>query len=70
MGSSARQKPSSWFPLEAKMNGVASKDGAVELAEVIDDNGGETVLMMTWEGEMVTVIMLGDSQISQQCRMS
>ena len=26
----------------------ASKDGAVELAEVIDDNGGETVLMMTW----------------------
>ena len=27
---------------------VASKDGAVELAEVIEDNGGETVLMMTW----------------------
>ena len=26
----------------------ASKDGAVELAEVIEDNGGETVLMMTW----------------------
>ena len=27
---------------------IASKDGAVELAEVIEDNGGETVLMMTW----------------------
>ena len=27
---------------------VASKDGAIELAEVIEDNGGETVLMMTW----------------------
>ena len=26
----------------------ASKDGAVELAEVIEDNGGKTVLMMTW----------------------
>ncbi|MGY8754936.1 MAG: hypothetical protein ACKVIR_04530, partial [Candidatus Poseidoniales archaeon] len=27
---------------------INSKDGAVELAEVIEDNGGETVLMMTW----------------------
>jgi len=27
---------------------IASKDGAVELAEVIEGNGGETVLMMTW----------------------
>jgi hypothetical protein len=27
---------------------IASKDGAVELSEVIEDNGGETVLMMTW----------------------
>ena len=27
---------------------IASKNGAVELAEVIEDNGGETVLMMTW----------------------
>ena len=27
---------------------IASKDGAVEIAEVIEDNGGETVLMMTW----------------------
>ena len=30
---------------------IASKDGAVELAEVIEDNGGETVLMMTWGKE-------------------
>ncbi|MGY8670919.1 MAG: hypothetical protein ACKVJ7_07710, partial [Candidatus Poseidoniales archaeon] len=27
---------------------INSKDGAVELAEVIEDNGGETILMMTW----------------------
>ena len=27
---------------------INSNDGAVELAEVIEDNGGETVLMMTW----------------------
>ena len=27
---------------------IASKDGAVKLAEVIEDNGAETVLMMTW----------------------
>ena len=27
---------------------IDSKDGAVELAEIIEDNGGKTILMMTW----------------------
>ena len=34
------------FPSQSEW--IASKDGAIELAEVIEDNGGETVLMMTW----------------------
>ena len=49
---------------------IASKDGAVEIAEVIEDNGGETVLMMTWGRRDGDSNNPGDSQISQQCRMS
>ena len=35
------------FP-RSQQEWINSKDGAVELAEVIEDNGGETILMMTW----------------------
>ena len=55
--------------LEAKQNGVQAKTALLNSLK-IEDNGGETVLMMTWGRRD------GDSnnawrfQISQQCRMS
>ena len=47
LGSSTRPSQIPGFP-RSQNEWIASKDGAVELAEVIEDNGGETVLMMTW----------------------
>ncbi|MDP6869296.1 MAG: hypothetical protein QGI21_00790 [Candidatus Poseidoniaceae archaeon] len=35
------------FP-RSQQEWIASKDGAVQLAEIIEDNDGETILMMTW----------------------